>query len=32
MEGADPGRVALMCTFHGSQETRAGDIAHIGRR
>ncbi|MFE5592308.1 HD family hydrolase [Streptomyces sp. NPDC056549] len=32
MEGADAGRVALMCTFHDSQETRVGDIPHIGRR
>lgn len=32
MEGADPARVALMCVFHDSQETRVGDIPHIGRR
>ncbi|MFD7886284.1 HD family hydrolase [Streptomyces bauhiniae] len=32
MEGADPARVALMCLFHDSQETRVGDIPHIGRR
>ncbi|MGX9919634.1 HD domain-containing protein [Streptomyces sp. NPDC002248] len=32
MEGADAGRVALLCLFHDSQETRTGDIAHIGRR
>lgn len=32
MEGADAGRVALMCLFHDTQETRIGDIPHIGRR
>lgn len=32
MEGADPARVALMCLFHDSQETRVGDIPHIGRK
>src|SRR4051794_39635457 len=32
MEGADPSRVALMCLFHDSQETRVGDIPHIGRK
>jgi putative hydrolase of HD superfamily len=32
MEGADPGRVALLCTFHDSQETRVGDIPWVGRR
>ncbi|MFE6778053.1 HD family hydrolase [Streptomyces sp. NPDC057702] len=32
MEGADPGRVALLCTFHDTQETRVGDITWIGRR
>lgn len=32
MEGADPARVALLCTFHDSQETRVGDIPWIGRR
>ncbi|WP_442785677.1 HD domain-containing protein [Actinacidiphila sp. DG2A-62] len=32
MEGADPAKVALMCTFHDTQETRIGDIPHIGRR
>ncbi|NJP44723.1 HD domain-containing protein [Actinacidiphila epipremni] len=32
MEGADPARVALMCVFHDTQETRIGDIPHIGRR
>ncbi|MFF7993481.1 HD family hydrolase [Kitasatospora xanthocidica] len=32
MEGADPAKVALLCLFHDTQETRIGDIPHIGRR
>ncbi|MCZ7415790.1 hypothetical protein [Streptomyces sp. WMMC897] len=32
MEDADPARVALMCVFHDTQETRVSDIPHIGRR
>jgi putative hydrolase of HD superfamily len=32
MEGADPARVAILCLFHDTQETRTGDIPHIGRR
>ncbi|MFI5804500.1 HD family hydrolase [Streptomyces sp. NPDC051561] len=32
MEGADPAKVALMCLFHDSQETRVSDIPHISRR
>jgi putative hydrolase of HD superfamily len=32
MEEADPARVALLCTFHDTQETRVGDIPWIGRR
>lgn len=32
MEGADPAKVALLCVFHDTQETRLGDIPHIGRR
>jgi hypothetical protein len=32
MEGADPARTALLCLFHDTQETRTGDIPHIGRR
>ncbi|WP_149563911.1 HD domain-containing protein [Streptomyces cacaoi] len=32
MEGADPGRVALLCTFHDTQKTRVGDIPWVGRR
>jgi putative hydrolase of HD superfamily len=31
MEGADAARVALMCVLHDSQETRVGDVPHIGR-
>ncbi|MFD9066944.1 HD family hydrolase [Kitasatospora purpeofusca] len=32
MEGADPAKVTLLCLFHDTQETRVGDIPHIGRR
>ncbi|WP_129287555.1 HD domain-containing protein [Streptomyces sp. GZWMJZ-114] len=32
MEGADASRVALLCLFHDTQETRTTDIPHIGRR
>ncbi|MCK2243729.1 MULTISPECIES: HD family hydrolase [unclassified Crossiella] len=32
MEGADPAKVALMGVFHDTQETRIGDIPHVGRR
>ncbi|MGW7367571.1 HD domain-containing protein [Streptomyces sp. NPDC054841] len=32
MEGADPAKVALLCLFHDTQETRVSDIPHIGRR
>ncbi|MFD1076387.1 HD domain-containing protein [Longispora fulva] len=32
MEGADPNRVALLGLLHDTQETRVGDIPHIGRR
>ncbi|MDX2849302.1 HD domain-containing protein [Streptomyces sp. PA03-3a] len=32
MEGADPAKVALLATFHDTQETRIGDIPWIGRR
>ncbi|MGW8701865.1 HD domain-containing protein [Streptomyces eurythermus] len=32
MEGVDPAWVALLCLFHDSQETRVGDIPHIGRK
>ncbi|GHJ49122.1 haloacid dehalogenase [Catellatospora sp. TT07R-123] len=32
MEGADPARTSLLCTYHDTQETRIGDIPRIGRR
>ncbi|MFJ7276032.1 HD family hydrolase [Kitasatospora sp. NPDC098663] len=32
MEGVDPAKVALLCLFHDTQETRIGDIPHVGRR
>lgn len=32
MEGADPARACLMAALHDTQETRVGDIPHIGRR
>jgi putative hydrolase of HD superfamily len=32
MEGADPAKTALLAVFHDTQETRVGDIPHIGRR
>jgi putative hydrolase of HD superfamily len=32
MEDADPARVTLLCLLHDTQETRIGDIPHIGRR
>ncbi|SDY39458.1 putative hydrolases of HD superfamily [Micromonospora pattaloongensis] len=32
MEGADPGRVAMMCVLHDTQETRITDIPHIAKR
>ncbi|NJQ05051.1 HD domain-containing protein [Streptomyces lonarensis] len=32
MEGADPARTALLGLWHDTQETRVGDIPHIGRR
>jgi hypothetical protein len=31
-EGVDPAKVALLCLFHDTQETRVGGIPHIGRR
>ena len=31
MEGADPARAAQLAVFHDTQETRVGDIPHIGR-
>jgi len=32
MEGADPARATFLAVWHDSQETRVGDIPHIGRR
>ncbi|MET7880824.1 HD domain-containing protein [Micromonospora profundi] len=32
MEGADPGRVSMMCVLHDTQETRITDIPHIAKR
>lgn len=32
MEGADPARASYLALWHDSQETRTGDIPHIGRR
>ncbi|MFI7303985.1 HD family hydrolase [Micromonospora aurantiaca] len=32
MEGADPGRVSMLCVLHDTQETRITDIPHIAKR
>ena len=32
MEGADPARATYLAVWHDSQETRIGDIPHLGRR
>jgi putative hydrolases of HD superfamily len=32
MEGADPARATMYAVWHDSQETRVGDIPHMGRR
>lgn len=32
MEGVDPARASYLALWHDSQETRTGDIPHIGRR
>jgi len=32
MEGADPARATFLAIWHDSQETRIGDIPHLGRR
>ncbi len=32
MEGADPGRVSMLCVLHDTQETRTTDIPHIAKR
>lgn len=31
LEGADPGRAALLALFHDTQETRTGDIPSVGK-
>jgi putative hydrolases of HD superfamily len=32
LEGADPARASYLAVWHDSQETRVGDIPHLGRR
>lgn len=32
MEGGDPARATFLAVWHDSQETRVGDIPHLGRR
>ncbi|MFJ8104870.1 HD family hydrolase [Streptomyces sp. NPDC096132] len=32
MEGADPARAALLAVWHDSQETRTGDVNHLGKK
>ncbi|ASU82749.1 HD domain-containing protein [Nocardiopsis gilva YIM 90087] len=32
MEGADPGRAALIAVWHDTGETRSGDLNHLGQR
>jgi putative hydrolase of HD superfamily len=32
LEGADPGRTAMLCLLHDTQETRIGDVPLVGRR
>ncbi len=32
LEGVDPGKVALLCLLHDTQESRLGDIPSVGRR
>jgi putative hydrolases of HD superfamily len=31
LDGADPGRTALLCLFHDTHETRIGDVQAVGR-
>lgn len=31
LEGADPGRAAMLALFHDSQETRIGDVPSVGK-
>ncbi|MCF3963936.1 HD domain-containing protein [Streptomyces fuscigenes] len=32
LEGADPNRAAFLATWHDTQETRLGDVNHLGRK
>ncbi|MFF2021714.1 HD family hydrolase [Streptomyces sp. NPDC058171] len=32
LEGADPARAALLAVWHDTQETRTGDVNHLGKR
>ncbi len=32
LEGADPARAAFLAVWHDSQETRTGDINHLGKK
>ncbi|WKX70858.1 HD family hydrolase [Streptomyces sp. XD-27] len=32
LEGADPARAALLAVWHDSQESRTGDVNHLGKR
>ncbi|MGX2997064.1 HD domain-containing protein [Streptomyces sp. JNUCC 64] len=32
LEGADPARTALLAVWHDTQETRTGDVNHLGKR
>jgi putative hydrolase of HD superfamily len=32
LEAADPARAALLAVWHDSQETRTGDVNHLGRK
>lgn len=32
LEGADPARAALLAVWHDSQETRTGDVNHLGKK
>jgi putative hydrolase of HD superfamily len=32
LEGADPARAAFLAVWHDSQETRTGDVNHVGKK
>ncbi|WP_030903477.1 HD domain-containing protein [Streptomyces sp. NRRL F-5126] len=32
LEGADPNRAAFLATWHDTQETRLGDVNHLGKK